>query len=432
MFSHLDSSTSNCVHEKICGADLGNGKLVMNTGKNCNSNSMCGKGEVCCVDDKDFMGNVCLKDGEIGSEDEKRTCHVNWDKDDERDWFKLGKCLCAPGYTYVNDGDGIEDGTKLCIPDQCYSFIDEPGNSGFTGLYKKGDQRLCECPDDSNFPISCPGDLPNINQNQGNEKMFNLVNICKNFPMCISDPCADYGAEYVKQAGAVGSAGACKNCPSGTIQDTTSTNWTGSYCDDPCKNNGPCGTGPDARGRCRVVDRGDKKDIECVGGTAYDYGNCENRSQNRCSSWYGCYWKDDICQNLPAGSGGCPCPWFNECNQHQDKESCNQAGEMCSWLTDVTPSRADSRFSPGQRCVLSDKYLDKERKIDESNTVRDYTNQCTSKMPGVSNPGSTCILGENNCCNSERTGMNDCDTDWWDHGGDLIKGINIGTCPRDF
>ena len=427
MFSHESTSTSNCVHEKICGADAGVGKLMMDTGRQCSSGNDCGGGEACCVNGVDDVGNVCLGEDEVASDNETRTCHARWDKDNESDWFKNGKCLCEPGYTYVSEGDGIEDGTKLCVPDQCHSPDDHPFPSGFTKLHKQGEIGVCECPAGSKYPISCPGDFPSdLNTNQGNTKMFRLYNACKGFPMCVSDPCEAYGAEYVKGSGAIGAGTSCANCPKGTISKSTSANWTGSYCDDPCYNNGPCGTGADARGRCRVATRADgKRDVECVRPEVAN-ARCENRAANEYCGWDGtCILEDGKCKDLPAGAGGCLCPWTNPCNQYNSKDSCESQDGICAWRDGPYTK---SPFTTGQHCVLSDYALDLEIKIDDNgNVYKPYQNICSRKQPGIGAPKTRCIPGENSCCNSIRDDYSKCTDSIFDIG-ERIYGINIGRC----
>ena len=398
---------------------------MMNTGRSCTKNDACGGNEVCCAADKNLVGNVCLKDGEVATDNEPRTCHVMWDKDNESDWFKNGKCMCKPGYTYISSGTGIEDGVKLCVPDQCHAHDDEPGNSGFTRMRTNGDAISCECPATSKYPISCPSDLPEDPDPKGNTKMFRLKNVCNDFPMCISDPCADYGGKYKKEAGAVGGKNAC-DCPAGTISDKTKTNWTGSYCDNPCQNNGPCGTGSSKRGTCRVVQRGDKREVECVRPEVAN-ANCDGRNLKYCDYDGLCKKEGDRCVDLPPGAGGCLCPWSNPCNEHTDEATCKGQNGMCTWLGGDNPK---SIFTSGQQCVLSDDYLDIEINVDANgNKYRPYTNTCYLQEDGLAKRGQRCIKGAASCCNRAGDDVEECKDSILDFFTEDIHGvIGIGKC----
>jgi hypothetical protein len=441
MFSHTDTSTSNCVNEKICGADVGVGKLLMPTDpqQTCTNNAMCGENGSCCSTDKDAMGKVCLEDGDqLANGGDNYACHTRWDKTNETNWSEYGKCLCAPGYRYVTTGDNTENATKLCVPDSCAADLE---NIGWTNLYTKGDaeqndfNRTCSCQGTS---ISCPMDLPESLSGANNTRMFRLKDSCTKFPMCISDPCEDYGGTYKTGEGSVG--GEACSCPDGKVPTATKTNWTGSFCSDPCLNNGPCGQGSYKRGDCRVVNG----NTECVRPEVAS-SKCAGRTETSCGAQDFCEWdnNDMKCEASRPGKGGCLCPYKNPCNGATSRRDCerdvvkSEVGiiQKCEW----EDSGTSSLFNTGQRCVLTQEAL----KIkDKSGSSSIFQNTCSEKQGGVGLAGSGCLKSgwgkSTGCCNKNRDGYQECidhlrdnlfcefsgACDWIDWPG------NIGICPN--
>jgi len=405
MFSRRDTSTSNCVHENICGADNDLGELYMDTGRSCSSSDGCGDDETCCVENSDVMGNVCLSGDDTpatladGDEPESYTCHKRWDLDNETDWSTLGKCKCKPGYTYITDGTGLDDTIKSCIPDQCTSQED---GLGHTKIYPKNGKVSCECSAESTKSISCPDDLPEVDK-KNNQRMFMLKERCKAFPMCISDPCnpmnEERGGKY-NGLGAYTDDAAC-SCPPGQKSTKTKANWAGSYCNDPCINNGPCGSGDDWRGYCRVaVDSDGFAHTECVNNTVISV-NCGSKSKGECNGL--CKWNDeyDTCvSSVQAGKGGCPCPWRNKCNEYTTEDKCTG---KCEWDGEGQGPPSNNPYGMGARCTLGAEYISKD-----INDGKD-SNLCSEQIPNITNNNNEiCVLGENACCKADKSGYADC------------------------
>lgn len=433
MFSHTDTSTSNCVNEKICGADVGVGHLLMPTKpqQTCTNNAMCGENGSCCSTDTDAMGKVCLTDGEE-TEGDDYACHTRWDKTNETDWSESGKCLCAPGYRYVTTGDTTENATKLCVPDSCAADLE---NMGWTTLYTKqqaeggGFNRTCSCQGTS---ISCPADLPENVTATNNTRMFRLKNSCTQFPMCISDPCEDYGGAYKKGEGSVG-GGAC-DCPEGKVNKATKTNWTGSFCSDPCLNNGPCGQDDYRRGDCRVLNGA----VECVRPEVASVV-CLNRPKPSCDAEEFCSWDDgnETCiSSVGAGKGGCLCPYKNPCNGLENQYECERekisgGRNKCEW----TGGGPSGLFKTGQQCVLTAEALE----MKDSNGALIHQNTCSQKQGQVGRIGGGCMKDGPGCCNKRLDALNPCVDhlrdnqfcknsgwcDWIDWPG------NIGSCASE-
>lgn len=408
MFAHQDTSTSNCVHEKICGADAGLGALYMDTDKPCSGPDSCGEDSVCCVKDSTAEGDVCLKPGDTAKPGEEYTCHVRWDLDNEKNWSELGKCNCEDGYTYVTEGKSLDTSSKLCIPDQCYNPEDGKGR---TRLRKDGEDVACDCPEDSLKPISCT-DLPEDTTFEGNARLTRLKEQCSAFPMCLSDPCnpgnREDGGKYTGKGVFYGPA-AC-TCPPGKASIATSSNWSGAYCENPCINNGPCGELAEdgglgsARGYCRVASDEDGTVVECVG-PEVGLADCESREKDACDGL--CVWNSDknMClSSVPVGAGGCPCPWMNTCNEHLEQSEC-QGDPVCEWHPDGNPP-SNNPYGPGVKCRVKRDLLTKPATYNEDDVW--YANQCREQDPLTAvDSEQLCFIGTS-CCNADRTGYLSC------------------------
>ena len=172
MFDHKNTATSDCTFQKTCGYNpdpsLSKGTLYMKPDTNatiCKSENDCESDQKCCISDPQMQGSVCLGTTEQLGDDESLdyVCHNKWDETNTDNWVDHGKCLCEPGYTYVNiiptDDKDLYSSEKLCLVDSCYDETLDGDFKGATLPYTQVDLKACKCP--SERPIQCPEDIVN-------------------------------------------------------------------------------------------------------------------------------------------------------------------------------------------------------------------------------------------------------------------------------
>lgn len=346
MFDHITTSTSDCTFQKTCGYNpdpsLSKGSLYMQPDtddpKPCNSESDCGSDQKCCVSDSSMQGSVCLSESEALDENEtiQYVCHDKWNDKNTSNWVTQGKCACEPGFTYVNiiptEDTDLYSSEKLCLRDACYDETLDGDFKGKTLPYTDVTNKGCKCP--SERPVRCPQDIENPTT------AFATFNnsVCQTIPSCLSDPCGSNGTF---------TDGSC-HCKTGFTTYDMQWSISGNTCEDPCKNNGPCGE----RGTCKVEEIGGQKIVGC----------------------------------------NCFCPHTNPCNQYLDEPACEIGTHLGSRTEGVTCRWDDSLAAPF-KCVLIDTELTNSAGL---------RNECQETIPGMIKGGFACYE-DTKCCGAADT-----------------------------